>query len=142
MKRVIAIILCLLMAFSLVGCSGQEKLTKNFDSEKKPCSPENWKLAENSKYLLTYDEAKNTLNGQSFDDNIVMLEDKATGETWSFSAGGGEDLEAVDPVTGMPLPRMPEPASALVVEYLDTENNQRAESISYTDANRNGRVCA
>jgi len=142
MKRVIAIILCLLMAFSLVGCSGQEKLTKNFDSEKKPCSPENWKLAENSKYVLTYDEAKNTLNGQSFDDKIVMLEDKATGETWSFSAGGGEDLEAVDPVTGMPLPRMPEPASALVVEYLDTENNQRAESISYTDANRNGRVCA
>ncbi len=146
MKRVIALILCLLTALSLVslsGCTmGQEKVTKAFDTEKESCSPENWTLAKNDKYTLLYDEATNTLEGKAFQDKIIQLVDNATGESWSFTAGGGEDIEAVDPVTGMPLPRMPEPASALVVEYLDSENNQRAETTSYIDANKNGRVCA
>ena len=142
MKRVVALLLSLLMIISLVGCgSSTKKVTLDFDAEKESCSPENWTLAKNDKYTLMYDETKGVADGKAFSDKTVQLVDNETGEIWSFSAGSDEG-EAVDPITGMPLPKIPEPNSAIVLEYLNTDNNQTTEAFSFTDAVKNGRVCA
>ncbi len=144
MKRVIALILCLTMIFSLVGCgSGTEKVTSNFDFDKESCSPEgDWEVS-NDKFTLVYDEVvRDPGRLDEFVDKTITLVDNETEESWSFAAVSDDSEDAVDPFTGMPLKKVPEASTALAIRYLDTENNQDQNvTYAYIDANKNGRVC-
>ncbi len=143
MKRVFALILCLTMIFSLVGCgSDTEKTVAAFDTEIESCSPDEWEVS-NDNFTLVYDEiVREPGRLGEFVDKTVTLYNNETDESWSFAAVSEDDEDAVDPFTGMPLKRSSEASTALAIRYLDTDNNQDQNvTFSYNDANKNGRVC-
>lgn len=131
MKKIICLILCALMIFSMTGWTTGNIWTPDaFDEEiQSSYSKTDKVIASNDKYELVWIGS----------DATVDLIEKATGNRWGVTARK-EGEPTVDPVTGMPIKTMPEVSSALILEVLDLSNNQRTEYFSATSAVKNGRV--
>lgn len=130
-KRIISIISCFTLLFSLTACGEKIPLAKAFDKAVQTAIPENTLMIQNSNYKLELN--KETLG--------VVLTDLSTGLTWGTSPVGTGDAE-VDEL-GMPIKKHPLTNSVLSVTYLDYETNTENEILSYNGAVNNGRVrCA
>lgn len=130
-KKTGRVLLCLLLAAVLTGCSGGESTRSPlaFDAAAAAAVPEDGEVvAENGDYRLLWDASNSS----------VRLQDTATGAVWGTSPKRSEDEQFDD--LGMPIKRSPQVESALFVEYIDGETRSLDTVISYTGAVNNGRI--
>ena len=108
-KKTGRVLLCLLLAVVLTGCSGGESTRSPlaFDAAAAAAVPEDGEVvAENGDYRLLWDASNSS----------VRLQDTATGAVWGTSPKRSEDEQFDD--LGMPIKRSPQVESALFVEYI------------------------
>ena len=131
MKKIISILCCISVIFTLSACGTAEKGTKTFNKKAQSGSPSDSVIAENGKYSLEFD--KNS--------GGVILTELSSGEKWGTSPidDGGEELDEY----GMPIKKHPKTQSPITIRYRDYENNSLYQSLSYSDVISGGRVrCA
>lgn len=110
-KRILSIILCLFLLFSLTACGESSKFTpaqKSFDKDIKASAPsEDEVIVQNDKYSLEYDAETGS----------VRLVETATGTMWEVcpTPTGEPEIDSL----GMPVKRHGFPQSVLEVGYMD-----------------------
>lgn len=129
-KKIVKIILCFVLAVSLSSCTTGNKTwqAKAFNSIKESIYPERNDVAENDNYVLIWDDSKKQ----------IMLKEKASNRIFGMSPVS-EDENQVDEL-GMPVKRHPQLESALLVEFINPDNNVEDIAVSYTDAVKNGHL--
>ena len=130
MKKIISLILCLILIFSLAACGKNNSIKiLNFDEKKQSNKPvEDTVIAENQNYILKWVKSNQS----------IMLEERATGNTWGTSPPSAGEPE-VDEL-GMPIKAHPNVDSMLTITYLNSETHLVEQALSYTSANKNGRI--
>ena len=129
-KKIINLILCFVLTVSLSSCAAGNKTwqTKAFISVKQSVYLEKSEIAENENFVLIWDNSKKQ----------IMLKEKANNRIFSMSPIS-EDEAQFDEL-GMPIKRHPQLESALLVEYINPDDNVGDMAVSYTDAVKNGHI--
>lgn len=132
-KKIIALVLSIMLVFTLSACSSTDAVWVNPSFDEKPMSKKlqnNKLIAENDKFELVWVSSNCS----------VAIIDKETGarfETTPRKAG-----EATVDEYGMPIKKNPQLESALILKYLNPKTGVEEQALSATSAVSNGRVVA
>lgn len=132
-KRILALILSIMLVFTLVACSSTNAVWVNPQFDEKVMSkklPNDQIVAENDKYQLVW-VASNC--------SVAMI-DKETGNRYETTPRK-EGEPTVDEY-GMPIKKNPQLESAVIVKYLNPKTGVEEQALSATSAVSNGRVVA
>lgn len=131
MKKIISILCCISVIFTLSACGDVESGLKTFDKKAKSGMPSDIVIAENENYRLEFDKSTGG----------VILTELSSGEKWCTTPADaiGEELDEY----GMPIKKHPKVQSPVTIKYRDYENNSIYQSMSYSDVISGGRIrCA
>ena len=128
-KKILFLILSLVLALSLVGCTvNSELLSVAFDEDASSQAPLSPLVAQNDNFKLEVDE--NTYG--------VVLTDLRTGKEWRTSPVQEGETQYDD--FGMPIQNHVQVDSTMIVTYVDGQSKNEAISQTYTSAVIGGRV--
>lgn len=131
MKKIISILCCISLIFTLSACGTVEDGTKKFNKNAQNGFPSDSLIAENDNYRLEFDA--NT--------GGVILTELSSGEKWGTTTidTGEAQLDEY----GIPVKKHPKTQSPITIKYRDYVNNSIYQSLSYSDSISGGRVrCA
>ena len=129
-KRIISLLICVFLLFSLTACGPKELTVKqSFNKDVRSYIPKDTLIAQNETYSLNYDS----------ETGGVILTDNATGNTWGTSPVVSEDEVEYDAL-GMPIKKHTLVQSVLYVEYSDTATHVDTNVESYSGAKNGGRI--
>lgn len=130
-NRIICIVLVLLLAVSVTGCSSKVIWTANeFDTEAKKSKYKQTVIAENENFRLEWSQ-----NNCS-----IALFDKEKGYRWGTTPV--KDGEPTVDEFGMPIKKNPILESAIVLDYVNAASYGLETLFSATESVKNGRVIA
>lgn len=131
MKKIISVLCCISVIFTLSACGAAESGLKSFNKEAQNGFPSDALIAENENYRLEFD---NNSGG-------VVLTELSSGEKWGTTPVDAGEAEYDE--YGMPVKKHPKVQSPVTIRYRDYENNSIYQSLSYSDVISGGRVrCA
>ena len=131
MKKIISILCCISVIFTLSACGNPESGLKKFDKTAQSWVPSNPLIAENENYKLEFDQ--NT--------GGVFLTELATGETWGTSPTASDEVQVDE--YGIPIKKHPKTQSPVTIRYRDYKNNSIYQSFTFSEVITGGRIrCA
>ena len=131
MKKILSILCCISVIFTLSACGNVGDGLKSFDKKAQNGTPSDSIIAENENYRLEFD--KNT--------GGVILTELSSGENWGTTPAddGKEELDEY----GMPIKKHIKVQSPITIRYRDYNNNSIYQAMTYSDVISGGRVrCA
>lgn len=128
MKKIISILCCISVIFTLSACGTAEKGTKKFNKKAQNGFPSDSLIAENDNYRLEFDA----------NSGGVIFTELSSGEKWGTIPvdAMSEELDEY----GMPIKKHPKTQSPITIRYRDYVNNSIYQSLSYSDVISGGRI--
>lgn len=132
-KRILALILSIMLVFTLAACSSTNAVWVNPEFDEKTMSkklPNDQIVAENDKYQLVW---------ATSNCSVAMI-DKETGTRYETTPR--KEGEATVDEFGMPIKKNPQLESAIILKYLNPKTGVEEQSLSASSAVSGGRVVA
>lgn len=128
--KLLCILLCVSTVFSFAGCSKGRTASsvKAFDSTLTGTEPDGTEVAENDRFILSFNE----------ETKGITLTEKSTGNVWGTSPKEPDEVKLDE--WGDPVTRHPQVDSVLFVEYVSSDTGNTDLVISNTGAVKNGRI--